>query len=51
MQVILTRRLVDVSQDVIINEDDCGTLRGLEITPLKKTILSLKNYQIVLKGV
>ncbi|QMU66710.1 MAG: DNA-directed RNA polymerase subunit beta' [Flavobacteriaceae bacterium] len=32
----LTRRLVDVSQDVIINEDDCGTLRGLEITPLKK---------------
>lgn len=32
----LTRRLVDVSQDVIINEDDCGTLRGLEIRPLKK---------------
>jgi len=32
----LTRRLVDVSQDVIINEVDCGTLRGLEITPLKK---------------
>jgi DNA-directed RNA polymerase subunit beta' len=32
----LTRRLVDVSQDVIINEDDCGTLRGLDITPLKK---------------
>ncbi len=32
----LTRRLVDVSQDVIINEDDCGTLRGLEITALKK---------------
>ncbi|CAL2076270.1 DNA-directed RNA polymerase subunit beta' [Tenacibaculum sp. 190524A02b] len=32
----LTRRLVDVSQDVIVNEDDCGTLRGLEITPLKK---------------
>ena len=32
----LTRRLVDVSQDVIINEDDCGTLRGLEVMPLKK---------------
>ncbi len=32
----LTRRLVDVSQDVIVNEVDCGTLRGLEITPLKK---------------
>ena len=32
----LTRRLVDVSQDVIVNEVDCGTLRGLEVTPLKK---------------
>ena len=32
----LTRRLVDVSQDVIVNEVDCGTLRGLEILPLKK---------------
>ncbi|HZW63169.1 MAG TPA: DNA-directed RNA polymerase subunit beta' [Flavobacteriaceae bacterium] len=32
----LTRRLVDVSQDVIINSEDCGTLRGVEVTPLKK---------------
>ena len=32
----LTRRLVDVSQDVIINETDCGTLRGVEVAPLKK---------------
>jgi DNA-directed RNA polymerase subunit beta' len=32
----LTRRLVDVSQDVIINEVDCGTLRGLNVQPLKK---------------
>ena len=32
----LTRRLVDVSQDVIITEVDCGTLRGIEIKPLKK---------------
>jgi len=31
----LTRRLVDVSQDVIINEDDCGTLRGLTATAIK----------------
>ena len=31
----LTRRLVDVSQDVIINEDDCGTLRGLTVTAIK----------------
>ena len=32
----LTRRLVDVSQDVIVNQEDCGTLRGLEVMPLKK---------------
>ena len=32
----LTRRLVDVSQDVIINIEDCGTLRGIEVEPLKK---------------
>ncbi len=31
----LTRRLVDVSQDVIVNESDCGTLRGLTATALK----------------
>ena len=31
----LTRRLVDVSHDVIINEEDCGTLRGLTCTELK----------------
>ncbi|MFT7612173.1 MAG: DNA-directed RNA polymerase subunit beta' [Parvicellaceae bacterium] len=32
----LTRRLVDVSQDVIITSDDCSTLRGLIAIPLKK---------------
>jgi len=32
----LTRRLVDVSHDVIITEDDCGTLRGLECRALKE---------------
>ena len=31
----LTRRLVDVSQDVIISQDDCGTLRGLIATAIK----------------
>ena len=31
----LTRRLVDVAQDVIVREDDCGTDRGLFITALK----------------
>ena len=37
----LTRRLVDVSQDVIINEVDCGTLRGIDVKPL------FKNEEIV----
>ena len=32
----LTRRLVDVAQDVIITEEDCGTLRGLTCSALKK---------------
>ncbi len=31
----LTRRLVDVSQDVIISEIDCGTILGIEVTALK----------------
>jgi DNA-directed RNA polymerase subunit beta' len=30
-----TRRLVDVAQDVVIAEDDCGTLRGISISALK----------------
>jgi DNA-directed RNA polymerase subunit beta' len=30
----LTRRLVDVSQDVIIQKEDCGTIRGIEMTAL-----------------
>ncbi|HEY5534048.1 MAG TPA: DNA-directed RNA polymerase subunit beta' [Ignavibacteria bacterium] len=32
----LTRRLVDVAQDVIINEDDCGTIRGVPTEALKE---------------
>ena len=32
----LTRRLVDVAQDVIISEEDCGTLRGLTATAIKR---------------
>jgi DNA-directed RNA polymerase subunit beta' len=41
----LTRRLVDVAQDIVVNEPDCGTLRGVEISALKegeKTIESLR---------
>ena len=32
----LTRRLHDVAQDVIVNTEDCGTLRGIEVQALKK---------------
>ncbi len=31
----LTRRLHDVAQDVVVNEEDCGTLRGIQISALK----------------
>lgn len=31
----LTRRLVDVAQDLVVTEEDCGTLRGLTVTALK----------------
>ena len=34
----LTRRLVDVAQDVIVREDDCGTDRGLEISALTEGV-------------
>ena len=30
----LTRRLVDVSQDLVVNQDDCGTLEGIELRPV-----------------
>src|SRR5210317_890842 len=39
----LTRRLVDVSQDVIINTEDCGTLRGIEVQSLKKNEESVES--------
>jgi DNA-directed RNA polymerase beta' subunit len=32
----LTRRLVDVAQDVIINEDDCGTIQGIEVSAIRE---------------
>jgi DNA-directed RNA polymerase subunit beta' len=45
----LTRRLVDVAQDVIINEQDCGTLRGLSMTALKNNddVVETLNDRIV----
>src|SRR5574339_967742 len=32
----LTRRLIDVAQDVVVNEEDCGTVLGLDISALKE---------------
>jgi DNA-directed RNA polymerase subunit beta' len=31
----LTRRLVDVAQDVVISEEDCGSINGIEVVPIK----------------
>ncbi|MDR1047312.1 MAG: DNA-directed RNA polymerase subunit beta', partial [Treponema sp.] len=31
----LTRRLVDIAQDVVVNEDDCGTINGIEYSAIK----------------
>ncbi|MCI5051874.1 MAG: DNA-directed RNA polymerase subunit beta' [Simkaniaceae bacterium] len=42
----LTRRLVDVSQDVLVVEDDCGTLNGIHVSPIKQgqeELLALKD--------
>ncbi len=36
----LTRRLVDVAQDVVVSEDDCGTMEGIFVTPLSKAARS-----------
>ena len=32
----LTRRLVDISQNVVVTIDDCGTINGVEITSVKR---------------
>ena len=42
----LTRRLVDIAQDVVINEEDCGTINGIEYSAVKdgdEIIEPLKN--------
>ena len=46
----LTRRLVDVAQDVIITEEDCGTLRGIEISALKNNDDIIENLSDRLMG-
>jgi DNA-directed RNA polymerase subunit beta' len=46
----LTRRLVDVSQDVIIREDDCGTTEGLEIYDIREGKESIESLHERLLG-
>jgi DNA-directed RNA polymerase subunit beta' len=46
----LTRRLVDVAQDVVIAEDDCGTLRGIAITALKDNEDVIENISDRIEG-
>jgi DNA-directed RNA polymerase subunit beta' len=46
----LTRRLVDVSQDVIVNTVDCGTLRGIEVKALKKNEEIVEKLQARIVG-
>ncbi|MGY4691828.1 DNA-directed RNA polymerase subunit beta' [Salibacterium sp. K-3] len=46
----LTRRLVDVAQDVIVREDDCGTDRGLEVTALTEGTEVIEKLQDRLTG-
>ncbi|MBR5272514.1 MAG: DNA-directed RNA polymerase subunit beta' [Clostridia bacterium] len=46
----LTRRLVDVSQDVIIREEDCGTTKGLEIYDIKDGNEMIEKFSERLRG-
>ncbi|WJY27002.1 MULTISPECIES: DNA-directed RNA polymerase subunit beta' [Sporosarcina] len=46
----LTRRLVDVAQDVIVREDDCGTDRGLEITALTEGVELIESLEERIEG-
>jgi DNA-directed RNA polymerase subunit beta' len=46
----LTRRLVDVSQDVVIRENDCSTLRGIETFALKENDKVIETLSSRIKG-
>ncbi|PSL41316.1 DNA-directed RNA polymerase subunit beta' [Salsuginibacillus halophilus] len=46
----LTRRLVDVAQDVIVREDDCGTDRGLNVSALQEGVEVIENLHDRLVG-
>ncbi|MDX2135744.1 MAG: DNA-directed RNA polymerase subunit beta' [Saprospiraceae bacterium] len=46
----LTRRLVDVAQDVVIREVDCSTLRGIDTTALRESDKVIQNLKDRIKG-
>ena len=46
----LTRRLVDVSQDVVVREVDCGTLRGIDVQAIKEGEKTIQNLSERIKG-
>ncbi|MBF0747053.1 DNA-directed RNA polymerase subunit beta' [Gemella sp. 19428wG2_WT2a] len=46
----LTRRLVDVAQDVIVREEDCGTSRGLQVSALKNGTDEIESLEERLEG-
>ena len=46
----LTRRLVDVSQDIIVREDDCGTQEGIEVSDIKDGNQIIEKLQERLEG-
>ena len=46
----LTRRLVDVSQDIIVREEDCGTKEGIEIYDIKDGNQIIEKFQERLEG-
>jgi DNA-directed RNA polymerase subunit beta' len=46
----LTRRLVDVAQNAVIVEEDCGTIEGLEITALKEGLETVESLAERIKG-
>ncbi|MBO5912188.1 MAG: DNA-directed RNA polymerase subunit beta', partial [Clostridia bacterium] len=46
----LTRRMVDVSQDVIIREDDCGTVEGLKVSAIMEGNQVIERFEERLQG-
>jgi len=46
----LTRRLVDVAQNAVVNENDCGTIEGIEVSALKEGLETVESLSERMKG-